>query len=135
MEAEKTGTRVRTEKASGERSASGSPALGSPVPGVRLQSRRLDGRLGLGAGWREAVTNAEMHETAGVGGQKSARCGHGRAPSDGPGASPSPWQLPGTLCSLPVRGTPPPLSRVARASPWVAGGGVLTRILPVGARD
>ena len=50
-------------------------------------------------------------------------------------SSPSPWQLPGTLCSLPVRGTPPPLSRVARASPWVAGGGVLTRILPVGARD
>lgn len=31
-------------------------------------------------------------------------------------ASPSPWRLPGTLCSLPVRGTPLPLSQVTRAS-------------------
>lgn len=93
MKAEKMRIRVRMERASEERSASGSRALGSPAPDVRVQRRLLDRRLGLGAGLLEAVTKRMKQQ--GCGGQKSGRCGHGRAPSDGPGGPSSPLPGPG----------------------------------------
>ena len=93
VKAEKTRIRVRMERAVGERSASGSRALGSPAPGVRVQRRVLDWRLGLGAGWLEAVTKRMKQQ--GCGGRKSGRCGRGRAPSDGPGGPSLPRPAPG----------------------------------------
>lgn len=106
VKAEKRRIRVRMERAVGERSASGSRALGSPAPDVRVQRRVLDWRLGLGAGWLEAVPKRMKQQ--GCGGRKSGGCGRGRAPptevrevwawpgpSDGPGGPSLPRPAPG----------------------------------------
>ena len=91
VKAEKRRIRVRMERAVGERSASGSRALGSPAPDVRAQRRVLDWRLGLGTGWLEAVPKRMKQQ--GCGGRKSGGCGRGRAPPTGLGALPCLAQL------------------------------------------